>query len=305
MKIKGIDISNWQGKFDLAKAKTEGVEFLIAKGGGGDAGLYKDKQFERNYSEAKKLGLPVGVYWFSHALNVNEAVKEAEFFYNNCLKGKQFELPIFIDVEHKSQLALGKDKLTEVITTFLSTLESIGFWVGIYSSKAYFAEYMHDDKLQKYTHWVAQWSKRCTYKGNEGVLGFWQYGGETNAICSTQIAGQTIDQNYMLQDYPTLIKQAKKNGFQYNAQSIPKKSLAEIALEVINGEWGNGTARRLKLEKAGHNYKAVQDEVNQLFKLANEVLRGEWGNGKEREALLTGAGFNYGIVQTVVNMMSR
>lgn len=303
MKIKGIDISNWQGTFNLAKAKTEGVEFVIAKGGGGDAGLYKDKQFERNYSEAKKLGLPVGVYWFSHALTVDEAVKEAEFFYNNCLKGKQFELPIYIDVEHKSQLALGKDKLTEIIITFLSALESIGFWVGIYSSKAYFAEYMHDDKLQRYSHWVAQWSKRCTYKGNEGVLGMWQYGGETNAICSTQIAGQTIDQNYMLIDYPSMIKAAKKNGF--GIKELPKKTITEIALEVIGGEWGVGTARKVKLEKAGYKYKEVQTEVNLLFRLANECLKGLWSNGTDRKVMLEDAGYNYSAVQTVVNLLAR
>lgn len=39
----GIDVSHWQGDFDFAKAKeNEGVEFVIIKAGGGDAGLYKD-----------------------------------------------------------------------------------------------------------------------------------------------------------------------------------------------------------------------------------------------------------------------
>ena len=78
MKKFGIDISRWQGDFDLEKAvKNEGVEFVIIKGGGGDDGLYVDRQFVSNYNKAKKLGIPVGCYWFSKALTLAEADKEA------------------------------------------------------------------------------------------------------------------------------------------------------------------------------------------------------------------------------------
>ena len=62
MKKFGIDISRWQGDFDFNKAVAEGVEFAIIKGGGGDAGLYTDAKFERNYREAKAKGLPVTVW---------------------------------------------------------------------------------------------------------------------------------------------------------------------------------------------------------------------------------------------------
>jgi hypothetical protein len=77
----------------------------------------------------------------------------------------------------------------------------------------YFDTKMHDDKLQAYAHWVAQWAKECTYKGEENVLGMWQFGGETNLIRTNKVAGVTCDQNYMLLDYPSLIKAAGLNGF--------------------------------------------------------------------------------------------
>lgn len=263
MKVKGIDISRWQGDFNLAKAKSEGFEFVIVKGGGGDDGLYVDRKFERNYNEAKLLGMPVGVYWFSKALSVEEAIKEAEYFYTNCLKGKQFELPIYIDIEDKSQLFLGKDKLTEITLAWLKNIEARGYWVGIYSSESYFSTYLHDERLQPYAHWVAQWSKFCTYKGNPGVLGMWQYGGETNLIRSNKVAGVTCDQNIMLIDYPTEIKKAGLNGF---GKTITKKSNTEIAKEVIQGKWGNGAERRNKLEKAGYSYSDVQKIVNEMMK---------------------------------------
>ena len=225
MKKFGIDISRWQGEFNLTKAKKEGVEFVVIKGGGADDGLYVDRMFERNYKEAKAKDLPVGCYWFSKALTTSDAKKEAEYLHKNILSGKEFELPIYMDVEHKAMMALGKDKLTDIVIAFCETLEKLGYFVGIYSSKMYFEAKMHDDKLQSYAHWVAQWSKECTYKGEENVLGMWQFGGETNVLRSNKVADVVCDQNYMYLDYPTLIKAMGLNG--YKKESTPSEEPAK------------------------------------------------------------------------------
>lgn len=246
----GIDISVWQGDFDLAKAKAEGFSFAILKGGGGDAGLYTDKRFAQNYANAKALNMPTGVYWFSKALTVEAAIREAEYFYENCLKGRQFELPVYIDVENKSQLALGKRLLTDIIHAWCQRLEAKGFWVGIYSSLSHFANYMYDAELQRYSHWIACWAKTCDYTGD--CFGMWQYGGGTNLIRSNQVAGQTCDQDYLLIDYPTLIKAAGKNGF--NADGKPLETPAEPVPEhetpveavytVVKGDTLSGIATK-------------------------------------------------------------
>lgn len=209
---KGIDISAWQGSYNLKSALSEGFDFVVIKGGGGDDGLYVDSKFSRNYDLAKSLGMSVGVYWFSKALTVSDAVKEADYFFENCLKGRQFDLPVYIDVENKTQLAIGKRLLTDVVKSWCKRLESKGFFVGIYSSQSYFSSYMNDDELQDYAHWVACWSSDCDYKGES--FGMWQYGGETNYIRSSQVAGQTTDQDYLLIDYPVAIKEARLNGYQ-------------------------------------------------------------------------------------------
>ncbi len=263
MKKFGIDISKWQGDFNLESAVTEGVSFVIIKGGGNDNGLYTDSKFEANYAKAKKLNIPVGVYWFSKALSENEAVKEAEYLYSEILSGKQFELPVYIDVEHEDMLSLGKDKLTSVIDKWCSLLERKGFWVGIYSSVYSFRNHMNDEYLKKYTHWVAQWAKECTYN-DKSVLGMWQFGGETNLIRNTAVAGVVCDQNYMYKDFPTLIKQNNLNGFsnETHTSANEKKSYETIACEVLNGKWGNGNERKHNLTKAGYNYYAVQSLVN-------------------------------------------
>ena len=92
-----------------------------------------------------------------------------------------------------------------------------------------------------------------------------------------------------------------------------KKSVDELAREVIRGEWGNGSDRRIRLTQAGYDYDAVQKRVNEILtgssesvkksvdELAREVIRGEWGNGSERRVRLTQAGYDYNAVQARVN----
>ena len=49
------------------------------------------------------------------------------------------------------------------------------------------------------------------------------------------------------------------------ASSVTKKTVQQIAREVIQGKWGNGSERKKKLTAAGYNYKAVQDLVNEML----------------------------------------
>lgn len=258
MKKFGVDISRWQGEFDFERAVSEGIQFVIIKGGGGDDGLYTDSQFNRNYNEAKAKGLPVGCYWFSKALTVEEAEMEAEYLYKNVIGGKQFELPIYMDVEHQSMLLIGKDKLTEVVTAFCERLEKLGYFAGIYSSKYYFNNYMNDDKLQRFAHWVAQWEKQCTYQGKENVLGMWQFGGNTNFIRKNTVAGVVCDQNYMYIDYPSIIKGARLNGFCEEIHNRP----VEVGDKVILSKEATIYGKKERFADFVYNCELYVREIN-------------------------------------------
>lgn len=96
--------------------------------------------------------------------------------------------------------------------------------------------------------------------------------------------------------------------------SAPKKTVAEVAKEVIAGAWGNGNDRINKLKAAGYNYNEVQAEVNRqlsgggsgrksVTEVAKEVIAGKWGNGNERRKKLQDAGYNYNQVQAEVNRL--
>lgn len=272
-KIFGIDVSVHQGNFDFKKAKDEGVKFAILKAGGSDGGYYKDRKFEQNYKNAKAQGLDVGAFYFSSAINKEQGKKEAEYFIS-YLKNKQFELPVYIDVENSKPRKHSKDNkqgLTEAIISFCDTMEKAGYWVGIYANIDFLKNYMYDKKLQKYAHWVAQWSKQCTYKGEDGVLGMWQFGGETNHIRSNKVAGVTCDQDYMLVDYPSKIKAAGKNGF----KKTPSQSQETVK--------DTSSKKEYYTVKAGDNLTKIANKygtnVNQLV---------QWNSIKNKNLIYPG-----------------
>ena len=255
MKTFGIDISRWQGDFNLKKAVSEGVKFVILKGGGGDDGLYVDGRFADNYRKAKALGLPVGCYWFSRALTEEEARKEATYFYENVCKGRQFELPVYMDVENRRQLAVGKRKLTDIVKTWCRELEKHGMMPGIYSSLSYFSTYFYDSQLTAYLHWVASWSRSCSFRP-ESCFGMWQFGGETNLIRSNKVAGVVCDQDYMLIDYPALIKKAGKNGFAPAGDqhtSAPAKEVCQVSVPILRQGSRSGYVRTLQILLNAYN----------------------------------------------------
>ncbi|MBQ8238751.1 MAG: hypothetical protein IJZ39_11460 [Oscillospiraceae bacterium] len=93
-----------------------------------------------------------------------------------------------------------------------------------------------------------------------------------------------------------------------------KKSVAELAQEVIAGKWGNGSDRKLRLTAAGHDYKAVQKRVNEILgtqkaaaleKVAQAVIRGDYGNGAARRKALEADGYDPDEVQALVNKLLK
>lgn len=99
-------------------------------------------------------------------------------------------------------------------------------------------------------------------------------------------------------------------------EETPKKTVDELAQEVLDGKWGNGADRKKRLTEAGYNYSEVQAKVNEILhsskpklksvdEVAREVIQGKWGNGQDRKNRLTKAGYNYSEVQKRVNQLLK
>lgn len=258
----GIDISSHQGNFDIdAAIKAHGVQFAMLKNSGGDRICYKDKQFASNYAKCKKAGIPVGCYFFGHALTMQKAKEEVAYWLDS-MAGYQFDFPVIYDVEG-DLLKIGRRTLTDIVKYIMSELEKHGYWVGIYASLDTFNNVLYDSELRPYTHWVACWSKNKPVLKYGGAVQIWQNSS------SNIINGQRVDTDYCYVDYyESTIKQKGLNG--YGLSNLPvdhkKKTTREIALEVIDGKWGNGAERKQRLTAAGYNYKTVQNMVNKILK---------------------------------------
>lgn len=231
-KVFGIDVSFWQGNFNFQQAKNEGVKFAILRGA---YNLSKDTKFEEYYNNAKVAGLDVGIYHYSMATTVQEAEREAQFLLDNVLVGKKFELPIYFDIEDAVHKNLSKGQVSAITRAYLEYLGSKGYWVGVYSSKSFIDTYLEDDIKKRYAMWIAQWNTELTYNGQ---VGMWQFGGEQNFLRSIKINGQTVDQNYMLVDYPNLIKSKGRNGYGANTSNVkPQEPTTTVkTYKVVSGD---------------------------------------------------------------------
>lgn len=265
--MNGIDISKHQAGLNLANVKNAGRDFVILRGSytgyGANRTKNKDSSFENFYQNAKANGLKVGAYHYSCATNKAEGIAEANFIYDNCLKGKQFEMPIYIDVEEQRWQANNKNGVTDAIIGFCETLESKGYYVGIYASLDWFKNKIDTARLEAYSKWVACWTNnqpQFNYKGFE----MWQ-----NSDGGV-VAGTKVDTDVAFVDFESIIKSHGLNGYSKgtNLNTLPqptRKSVDEIAREVIAGQWGDGQARKTKLSNAGYNYDEVQSRVNAIL----------------------------------------
>lgn len=224
--IKGIDVSKWQGSIDFQKVKNSGIDFVIIRAGYGKMPSQKDKCFEDNYRKAKAAGFDVGVYWYSYAMSVDEAREEAKACLS-VIKGKQFEYPVYFDLEEQKQFSKGREFCDSIVNAFCGELEKNGYFAGLYISRSPLERFISESTAKKYALWVAEYNSRCRYNGDYGM---WQYSskGKVNGI------GGNCDMNYCYKNYPSIIKNGGFNGYD------KKKSVDEIAKEVIDSKWGNG-----------------------------------------------------------------
>lgn len=256
----GVDLSRFQQGISFDELVREGVEFVILRGA---YHLTKDVEFENFYSQAKARNLPVGVYLYTIATTPQGAREEANFLLNNVLRGKQFELPIYIDIEDQRYYSRPKADNSAVVKAFCDTLEANDYFAGVYASTYFFATYLDDSLLKAYTHWVAQWSTQLTYP-DKSVVGMWQFGGSTNRIRSPILAGVTVDQDYMFKDFPSIIKSYGLNGFKREEIPVIKPVIPPSDVGLLRKDDANAGVYLLKqnimiLKKSGVITQSVDD----------------------------------------------
>lgn len=177
----GIDVSKYNKEIDWTRVKASGIDFVIIRAGyrGSSSGvLVEDPYFRQNLAGAKAAGLRIGVYFFTQAINADEAREEAQAV-ASLVNSSDLSLPVFLDVESSGNSNGGRaDPLdtisrTEIVRTFCETAESLGYRAGVYANKTWMNKRLDMSALTPYTKWLAQYrAAGPTYDGDYSI---WQY----------------------------------------------------------------------------------------------------------------------------------
>lgn len=304
---KGIDVSAHQGNINWDAVKASGIDFAIIRISYGQNSV--DSKAIRNIEECIRVGMPFGVYTYSYALNINNAINEANLVIKTLAPYKdKVRFPVIIDMEdadgYKRKYGMpSNDVLVSICEKECLMFEEAGYYAAIYASKSWFDTKLNSSRLNRFDKWIAWWNKGASFDKN--IYGLWQY---TSTGSVNGISGN-VDMNEAYKDYPSIIN----NNSNSSSNTPAKKSIEQLAQEVLAGDWGNGEDRKNRLVAEGYNYDVVQARVNELSgifskksneEIANEVLAGKWDNGSERKKKLQAAGYDYDVIQTIVNQKS-
>ena len=195
----GVDVSFWCKSSDFEKAKADGIDFVIIRAGSTGN---KDPYFEENYEKAKAAGLKVGAYYYTYAMSVEEAEADAEE-YLSFICGKQFDMPVYCDIENIKQQSISRQELTEMMLSFCEKIAASGYYAGVYANRNWFNTLLNYDTLAPvYELWIAQWTSDGEPSGDySDKYGVWQYY-DKGSVDGVQ---GNADLNVCYKDYSSII----------------------------------------------------------------------------------------------------
>ena len=184
----GIDVSKYQSKIDWQQVKQAGVNFVIIRigyRGYGSGTLVQDPLFEQHFTNARNAGLKVGVYFFSQAVNENEAREEAQGCWY-VLNGRGLDYPIYFDSEASGASngggradGLGQADRTKCAIAFCEEVKALGYQPGVYASTQWFRKRLDLSQLTGYSIWNAHYN----VASSPIACNLWQ------GSCSARISG--------------------------------------------------------------------------------------------------------------------
>lgn len=251
MALKGIDVSKWNGNINWEKVRNSGINFAIIREGYGKKDPNQvDKKFKDNINGAKSVGIGAGVYHYSYADSVEDAVNEAQFCLEN-IKGLKLEYPIVFDIEDKEQLKLNNRQRTDIVKAFCGEIEKNGYYAMFYCNLNWLNNYLYKDELlSKYDLWLAQWSVNVPSVS----CGIWQ---KSDNGCIDGINGN-VDLDMAYKNYPEIIKNKGLNGSNKSDDNSNLPSYFTYTVKKGDTLW----AISERYLGSGSKYKEIKDFNN-------------------------------------------
>lgn len=175
--VKGIDVSSWQGDIDWDKVKDSGIDYVMIRCGFRNLvndEMHIDKLFYYNIKEANRVGIPVGVYFYSTAITEKEVLEEATFVLN-LIKDYDVQYPVAYDFEMFNEnrtVGLSDIVINDNAVKFLDYISAHGYIGMLYTNLSSLNKHWDLSKFEGYRVWYAQYIDKATY---EGTYDMWQY----------------------------------------------------------------------------------------------------------------------------------
>lgn len=302
--LNGIDVSNWQNGINLAAVPAD---FVICKATQGNS--YVSPDCVRQVEQAAAAGKLVGTY---HYISGSGAVAEADFYLNN-IKNWIGKYMMCLDWESSQNSQWGNESYLKQVAQRI--IERTGIPPVIYVQQSRLSAVKAIADELNCGLWVAQYAN-MDQTGYQSTP--WNEGAYTCAIRQYSSAGRlsgysgNLDLNKFYGDRNAWLKYCNPDGAHEDTggsttpsqPASPTGSTLDLVVGVMQGEYGNGDARKTAL---GSRYDEVQDMINHISSasastLASEVKSGKYGNGETRKIAL---GSRYDEVQKIVNGSSK
>ncbi|WMJ22974.1 GH25 family lysozyme [Paludicola sp. MB14-C6] len=183
----GIDVSKYQGTINWNAVKAAGVDYAFIRvgfRGYGSGSISIDPTFVTNIVNANKAGVKCGVYFYSTAASEAEGAEEASFVLN-AISGYRVDLPIVIDVEHRTDRVAGltSAQRTDYTLAFLNTIKNAGKTGMLYTGHYFYQNYLESSRLKDYPLWIAYYTNSEKNVADVPYT-YWQYSstGTVNGI---------------------------------------------------------------------------------------------------------------------------
>lgn len=196
-----MDVSRWQGRIDWDKVKASGkVDGAMLRALGFKGGKpYVDPTFERNYAACAARGIPVGVYfWLGLTATCGQA--DVTGLLRSVLEGKNFQMPIAIDVEDPKLKVLTPAELSALVRLYAAEIERWGLYAMVYTYTNFADTALDMDALVAYDLWIADYRGRRPTRRH----GMWQYT-DKGSVPGVKTG---VDLSHAYKDYPVIIKKA-------------------------------------------------------------------------------------------------
>lgn len=191
-KLNGIDVSHYQGNINWKAVKEYGIDFAFIKCLQGKSRV--DECFHTNMRNAIENDIPVGVYVYSKAKTIDDAVAEAKRVIKECSQYK-LTYPVVFDFESKHFEDMSLAMRGKIIDGFCQTILSDGKYIPmLYSSRYWLMHMIPAEVVKKYDIWLAEYTTgKPKYTGDYKI---WQYGvGKVTGIIGD------VDMNIGYYDY--------------------------------------------------------------------------------------------------------